>query len=291
MSAARLTPAEMYPAGIPGIAARFIKTASGIRVRVVESGPDDGPPIVLLTGWGGCVYAYRKNIPALAAAGLRVIAVDMKGQGLSDKPSDPTEYTLPGMTSHVIEVLDALGLKRTRLVGQSMAGKIAAQAALEAPARVERLALIGAVGVGRVSGAALLGRLPLRSFDLLDSVTSRWTFRAVLHRAYGSLGKPTARDVEEYYAPTSDPNFVRALFLLLKEFDWRLFTPEELARFTMPVLIICGSEERIVTSDRAGRVAARMPDARVVMVEGAGHVVNEEAPEQSNQALVEFFAP
>jgi pimeloyl-ACP methyl ester carboxylesterase len=57
------------------------------------------------------------------------------------------------------------------------------------------------------------------------------------------------------------------------------------------VLIICGAEERIVTSDRAERVAARMPDARVVMVEGAGHVVNEEAPEQSNQALVEFFAP
>jgi pimeloyl-ACP methyl ester carboxylesterase len=287
----RLTAAEMYPAGVPGIQARFIKTASALRVRVVESGPDDGPPVVLLTGWGGCVYAYRKNIPALAAAGLRVIAVDMKGQGLSDKPSAPSEYTLPSMTAHVLEVLDALGLKRVHLVGQSMAGKIAAQVALDAPDRVDRLALIGAVGVGRVTGLSFVKYLPMRSFDLLDTVTSRWTFRAVLERAYGSLAKPTARDAEEYYAPTSDPNFVRALFLLLKEFDWRLLNPEELARFSMPVLIIAGTEERIVTSDRAERVAARMPNAKVVLVQGAGHVVNEEAPEQSNQALVEFFAP
>jgi pimeloyl-ACP methyl ester carboxylesterase len=281
----------MYPAGIGDVAARYIKTAAGVRVRVVESGPASGPPVVLLTGWGGCVYAYRKNIPALAAAGMRVIAVDLKGQGLSDKPEEPAEYTLPAMTAHALEVLDALELRSVRLVGQSMAGKIAAQMALDAPERVARLALIAAVGVGRVHGVALMKHLPLRSFDLIDPLTARWTFRAVLERAYGSLAKPTERDVDEYYAPTADPNFVRALFLLLREFDWRLLTPEELARLTMPVLILAGTEERIVSSDRARRVAARLPNARLVLVPGAGHVVNEEAPEPTNRALVEFLSP
>lgn len=287
----RLAPDEMYPAGVPGVSARFIRTRSGLGVRVVECGDAGAPPVVLLSGWGGNVYLYRKNLPALAAAGLRAIAVDLKGQGLSDKPADPREYTTERMTAHGLEILDALELPRTRLVGQSMAGKIAANMALAAPERVERLVLIGAVGIGRVPGSAMLAHLPLKSLDLLAPMTSRWTFRAVLHRAYGSLVAPTARDVEEYYAPTRDPGFVRALFLLLREFDWRLLTPDELGRLTMPVLVIAGSEDHVVTPDRAERCVARMADGRGLMIPKAGHIPNEEASETVNHALTEFLAP
>jgi pimeloyl-ACP methyl ester carboxylesterase len=281
----------MYPAGIAGLSQRKITLASGLKVRVVESGPADGPPVVLLSGWGGCVYMWRKNLPALAEAGLRVIAVDLKGQGLSDKPLDPAEYTSEMMTAHALEILDALKLKRVRLVGQSMAGKIAAEAALAAPERVERLVLIGAVGVGRVRGLTKFGMMPLRTLDLIEPITARWTFWAFLHRAYGKLAKPTAADVEEYYAATADPAFIRALFLLLREFDWALLTPDELARLTMPVLIVAGSEDHVVDPKRVDRVAARLKDARTLIVPGAGHVPNEEAAEKVNRALVEFLRP
>jgi pimeloyl-ACP methyl ester carboxylesterase len=281
----------MYPAGIAGLSQRKITLASGLKVRVVESGPADGPPVVLLSGWGGCVYMWRKNLPALAAAGLRVIAVDLKGQGLSDKPLDPAEYTSEKMTAHALEILDALKLKRVRLVGQSMAGKIAADVALAAPERVERLVLIGAVGVGRVRGLTKFGMMPLRTLDLIEPITARWTFWAFLHRAYGKLAKPTAADVEEYYAATADPAFIRALFLLLREFDWALLTPDELARLTMPVLIVAGSEDHVVDPKRVDRVAARLKDARTLIVPGAGHVPNEEAAEEVNRALVEFLRP
>jgi pimeloyl-ACP methyl ester carboxylesterase len=189
----------MYPAGIAGLSQRKITLASGLKVRVVESGPADGPPVVLLSGWGGCVYMWRKNLPALAEAGLRVIAVDLKGQGLSDKPLEPAEYTSEKMTAHALEILDALKLKRVRLVGQSMAGKIAADVALAAP--------------------------------------------------------------------------------------------DELARLTMPVLIVAGSEDHVVDPKRVDRVAARLKDARTLIVPGAGHVPNEEAAEKVNRALVEFLRP
>ena len=287
----RLSLDEIYPAGIAGISSRFIRTQAGLRVRVIECGAEDAPPVVLLSGWGGSVYMYRKNLPALAEAGLRAIAVDLKGQGLSDKPADPAEYTGASMTAHAIEILDALALTRVRLVGQSMAGKISARVALEAPHRVERLVLIGAVGIGRVPLSATLSHLPDRALELALPFTSRWTFRAVLHRASGSLAEPTERDVEEYYAATRDPNFVRALFLLLKNFDWRLLTPEELAAFAMPVLVIAGTEDHLVTPDRVLRCVERMPDGRSLIVPKAGHVPNEEAPETVNRALVEFLAP
>ena len=288
---ARLSPSQMYPAGVAGLSQRKITLASGLKVRVVEGGPEEGPPVVLLSGWGGCVYMYRKNLPALAEAGLRVIAVDLKGQGLSDKPEDPAEYTSEKMTAHALEILDALKLKRVRLVGQSMAGKIAADVALAAPERVERLVLIGAVGVGRVRGLTKFGLMPLRTLDLIEPITARWTFWAFLHRAYGKLAKPTAEDVEEYYAATADPAFIRALFLLLRGFDWALLTPDELARLTMPVLLVVGSEDKVVDPTRVDRVAARLKDARTLIVLGAGHVPNEEASEEVNRALVDFLRP
>ena len=97
--------------------------------------------------------------------------------------------------------------------------------------------------------------------------------------------------MDEYYAPTVDPNFVRALFLLLKEFDWRLLTPEELARLTMPVLVIAGTEDHVVTPNRVDRCVARMPDARALVIPQAGHVPNEEASETVNRALTDFLAP
>jgi pimeloyl-ACP methyl ester carboxylesterase len=281
----------MYPAGVAGVVQRYITLASGLKVRIVESGPADGPPVVLFSGWGGNVYMYRKNVPVLAEAGLRVIAVDLKGQGLSDKPSDPEEYTGEEMTAHALQILDALGLDRVRLVGQSMAGKIAANTAIAAPERIERLVLIGAVGVGKVLRLNRLGMLPLRTLDLIEPVTARWTFWAVLHRAYGKLARPTDRDVEEYYAATADPNFIRALFLLLRKFDWGLLTPEELARLTMPVLIVAGTEDHVIDPNRVERVAARLKDVRTLVVPGAGHVPNEEAADVVNQALVEFLAP
>ena len=279
----------MYPAGAEGITQRMLPLKSGHIVRAVECGPADGPPVVLLAGWGGSIYLYRNNLAALADAGFRAIAVDLKGQGLSDKPAEGKEYTLASMTAHAIEILDALALQRVHLVGQSMAGKIAGAVALTAPERVERLVLIDSVGVGRVTGTQLVGHIPLKWLDLAPPLTTRLTFRMVMKRAYGSIARFTSRDVEEYFAPTVDPNFVRALFLLLREFDWRLFTPEELARLTLPVLLIVGAEDHLVTPDRVERVAARLSDAHTLVIPGAGHIPNEETPEVVNRALVDFL--
>lgn len=287
---ARLSPSEMYPAGVAGLSSRFVTLRSGLTVRVVEGGPPDGAPVLLLAGWGGSIYLYRHNLPALADAGFRVLAVDMKGQGLSDKPADGSAYTSAAMTAHALEILDALGLARVRLVGQSMAGKIAANVALEAPARVERLVLIDAVGIGRVRGVSLVRHVPVKWLDVIEPFTSRVTFWAVLRRAYGSLAHFTLRDVEEYYAPTADPNFVRALFLLLRHFDWEMFTREQLARLTMPVLLVVGTEDHLVTPDQVHRMAAALPHAESLVVEGAGHIPNEEAPEAVNRALVRFLS-
>src|SRR5215207_7736054 len=98
----------MYPAGVPDVTTRYVTTASGLRIRVIESGPESGKPLLLLHGWGRSAYAWRYMIEPLSRRGYHAMAVDLKGHGLSDKPSCRNEYTLASMTEHALDVLKAL---------------------------------------------------------------------------------------------------------------------------------------------------------------------------------------
>ena len=100
----RVPPAEMYPAGVPELRARFVVLPSGLRVRVVEAGEENAPAIVLVRGWACGAWVFHENIPALAKAGFRAVAVELKGHGLSDKPESPLEYTVESMRDHLIAI-------------------------------------------------------------------------------------------------------------------------------------------------------------------------------------------
>jgi pimeloyl-ACP methyl ester carboxylesterase len=287
-----LSPSELFPAGVVGLTTRFVELSSGLRVRVVEA--DEGktssaPPVVLLSGWGCSAYLYRHNLPALAAAGLRAIAVDLKGQGGSDKPLDPHEYTLDSLVAHTLDVLDALGAERAMLVGLSLGGAIATRVALAAPARVRKLALLDAVGLGRVRLVGWLRFFPAVLDPLLPYLARRWMFAAALRAAYGILRSPSAADVDQYFAPARDPAFVRSLFSLLREVDWRPLTPAEVRRLSMPVLAIFGTRDRLVSPREMETILRHAPDARTDLIADAGHAVAEEAPEAVNRALVPFL--
>src|SRR4051812_33390064 len=82
----RLPPSAMFPAGHPAIRTRYVTLQSGVRVRLVESGRADVPAVLLLHGWGASVYMWRAWFAPLAAMDRRVIAIDLPGHGLSDKP-------------------------------------------------------------------------------------------------------------------------------------------------------------------------------------------------------------
>jgi pimeloyl-ACP methyl ester carboxylesterase len=285
---------QYYPAGVDGVAARFVELRSGLRVRVVESCSEGrregGETVVLLAGWGCSAYTFRKNIRALGERGARVLAVELKGQGASDKPVGEGEYTTRALVSHTLDVLDALGLEHASLVGHSLGGLVAARLALAAPERVSRLALIDPVGFGSVRLVRLARLFPEAMGPLLPRVAARrWLFALALRCAYGSLGRPSAHDVDEYFAPALDPAFVRSLWSLLHEVDWRLLTPGELRQLKMPLLVIFGTEDRLVSPWGAQRMADEAPDARTILIPGAGHASVEEAPDAVNALLGAFL--
>ena len=288
----------MWPAGDPTYRVHFVDLPSGLSVRVVEAGPRDGPAVLLLPGWGVCVYTFRGNLPGLAAAGYRAVAVDLKGHGRSEKPLGSVEYTRDALVVHVREIISALRLARPALVAQSMAGRIAVEVALAAPEAISSLSLISPVGLGRVR-LIRLGRLSARRiFDPFARIAAwRELYRIALETAYGELGTVEPRDVDEYWAQSQFPGFVSATRSLLGHFDWR-HAPERVKAVEVPITVFRGTRDRIVAGDatrlasEAGLVLGRVTERastgrRLLVLEGAGHALNEEAPEMLDAALVE----
>lgn len=292
------TPDVLWPATASGITSRMVTLASGLHARLVEAGPAGGAPVVLVHGWACTAFSWRRQMPALAAAGHRVVAFDLKGHGFSDKPPLAAEYSAEAMTRFVLDVMDATGVERAALVGHSMGGAIAASVALDVPARVQRLALLSPVGFGDVFGFRL-GKLlsPDLAVPLLPTLgrvamaAPRWALATSFHLVWG--GGPvtlTPADVEEYRAATQFDGYVPALRHLVHAFRWHPHAEEQLERLACPVLVLFGTRDRVVRPRRARDLVRRVRDGRLEMVPGAGHMVQEECADRVNELLLEFLA-
>lgn len=115
---------------------------NGVRLHYVEAGA--GPPVVLLHGFPEFWYSWRQQIPALVAAGFRVIALDLRGYNESDKPAGIQHYRMELLVRDVVGIVRHAGGERAHIVGHDWGGAIAWQVAIEHPEVVERLAILNA---------------------------------------------------------------------------------------------------------------------------------------------------
>jgi pimeloyl-ACP methyl ester carboxylesterase len=286
----RLPPEQWFPAGWPGMDARRVVLGDGTGIRVVSAGPADGPPVVLLHGWAVSAYLWRHTLRGLAEAGWRAHAADLPGHGLSDAPSTKGSYTLETFTARVTALLDALGLEAPPIVAQSMGGRIAVE--LARTNRAARLALYGPVGFGAVTPAATFAPfLPELAMNLAPALVTRQMVELVQRRVHGKLGWFTDRDVDEYWAPTQFAPVLRAEMQMLAEFAWTPLTREVCASVPVETLVTFGTADRTVRPVGTAEIVAGLPRGRLEMVEGGGHVLMEEIPDQVNARLVEFLGP
>ena len=277
----------MFPAGDKNYRVRLLSLRSGIRVRVVERGDESCLPVLMLPGWGSTVYIWRRNLPVVAGAGFHAIAVDLKGSGLSDKPVGEAEYTSESLVNHLSEIIDALGLDRPVIIGHSQSASIAFRFARRDPARVRALVLLSPVGH---AGVKLLGlyKLLTPSFvrPLLPFFCTRTAIRITLHRVYGKLRRFDSRDVAEFHAPCQFREFAIAQRDSLHGFDWR---QPVTGPVDVPTLLMHGTDDHLVRGDSISDYARAIPRLEVIAIEGAGHIIPEEADEQVNSALVRFL--
>lgn len=274
--------ASRFPAGT-GFTARHI-TVDGTLLRYIDEGR--GPPIVFLHGLGASMYAWRKNLAPVAAAGYRVIAFDNRGFGFSDKPA--TGYGNASYARLTVALLDALHLPDAVLIGHSMGGAIAAEVAIAHPERVRGLVLIGSAGLGaREPPLFRVGRWPLVG-PLLFAFRGRGLTERLLKATYADPRKVSDADVDQYYAPVAEPEYGRSLRAVLREFRFDGLAGR-LDHIAAPTLVLWGEADRLIPITLGRALAAGIPRAAFLSVPSAGHAVQEEAPDEVNRLLIRFL--
>lgn len=262
----------------------------------------EGPPLLLVHGWPQSWYAWRMVMPTLARD-FEVIAVDQRGIGLSDKPADG--YDTATLANDLVALMATLGHERFALYGTDTGMPIAYALAADHPERVDRLAVSEAPLPGISPSpplflpAALNPRLWHLTFNQLPAEVNEALVRGREEIFFGaefdaSAGtKKLPAEVVSYYVETlaGDPEALRGSFELYRQFPTIIAQNEQRKgrRLAMPVLAIGGEE-----SGGAG-VAETMKlvadDVRGVVLQGAGHWVAEQAPDELLAALTEFLSP
>ena len=291
--------------GAPNLPAGFTDTftsryvdAGDVRLHAVIGG--DGPPLLLVHGWPETWYAWRLLMPALARD-FKVIAVDQRGIGLSDKPADG--YDTGTLAGDLVALMDALGHQRFAVVGHDTGFAISYALAADHPDRVDRVALAEIPGPPATGPSPPLfvpapvnDRLWHIPFNRVDEAA-----RAARQRTGGHLlrlrvrhpGRQAARRRRRLLRPVSSPNpdSLRGSFGVLPRVRRHLAQNDERKSrpLTMPVLAIGGA------ASYGDHVAEAMKpladDVQSVVIPGAGHWVAEQAPDEMLAALTAFLAP
>jgi pimeloyl-ACP methyl ester carboxylesterase len=277
----------MFPAADPAYRVSYPRLRSGIKVRVVETGDPGSPPVLFVPGWASPVYVFRRNLSVIAEAGFRAIAVDLKGHGLSFKPLGKGEYSIESLVDHVAEIHDALELDKPALVGHSMGATLLYHFLCRHPERARSFALLSPVGLTGVPLMWLFRSLtPPFLNPLLRRVRPRTAVKVALTRAYGRRRGFTEEDVDQYWASTQFPECSVALIQLLHSYDWNAARTRELSTLKVPALGMWGSRDHLMPADGLDLYKRLIPGIALREIEGAGHIIPEETPDEVNQAVI-----
>lgn len=262
---------------------RFIALRHG-QVHYRLDGPARGEPVVLVHGFSVPSYVFDGTREALAAAGFRVLSFDLYGRGFSDRPDVVHDRDL--FADQLDELMTQLHIPRAKVVALSMGGAVAGRFTARHPERVERLVLIAPLtqaqdisvlatpGLGEwVFGAYWLPKLRDSQLDDFKHPERfpNWTSRFAEQMQYRGFGRALLSTGRNLATQPSLPDFATV------------------GRSDLPVLLVWGREDHTVPFADSVAVMKAIPKARLLAVDGVGHLPHLEAPQIVNPAIVEFL--
>ena len=260
-----------------------------VRLRYVDVAPtvESGPPVVLLHGIASRIEEYEELIDELRSR-RRVIAMDLPGNGYSDKP--PRSYTLAFFEDAVLGLLDQLGVGRADLSGGSLGGNLVLRLGHRQPERFRRLAPWAPAGAWEpMRFVGLVESLGLRAGTALFWPAVWVQSRFWYHRDFRGRSR-ALKEAFQHFREVHDPAFVRMYFEVCREQVLTSLFPIAPA-IPHPTLLMWGEHDRALGMDKGvKRLVELLPNARLHVFYGASHALASEVPNELAREVDHFLA-
>lgn len=257
-----------------------------LEIHYRNHGPVAGDAVVFVHGSGPGASGhsnFKKNIDAFVAAGHWVIVPDLPGFGYSSKPTD-LDYTTVFFSSHLVGLLDALGVEKFALVGNSLGGAISIRAALDHPDRVQKLILMAPGGIEELETYMAMPAMARMISNFVDGALDRDGLRRVLETLVYDPSHVTDALVDERWAILQDqpPEVLRRMIVPNME--------TELSRIRCPVLSFWGVEDEMLPASGGLKITRACRPSRHIELSECGHWVMVEHTRAFNAACLDFLA-
>jgi pimeloyl-ACP methyl ester carboxylesterase len=255
--------------------------ASGVRIAWERRGA--GEPLLLIHGLGYARWGWEPVVDGLAQSN-EVVLFDNRGIGESDAPAGP--YSVRLMAEDAVAVLDAAGLDRAHVLGTSLGGMVALQVALDWPERVDRLVL-----ACTTPGGSNAAPMPMRTVQLMQEAPTLPLDVALRRFVENALGPDhdatlVERIMEHRRATAQPPAAWAAQAAAGAMFDaW-----DRVGEIRAPTLVLTGDEDAVVDPRNSQVLAERIPDARLEVFPGTGHLFFWDEPERFVRLVRDFLA-
>jgi len=262
--------------------------AAGVRTRVLTAGDERAPPLVLLHGTAGSLENFARNIDVLARH-FRVIAFDMLGCGLTDKPE--FDYSIPDYADHAAATMEALGIARAQVIGVSLGSWVAARLAHGRPQVVERLVMIAPAGIVVDAEEEARVAAGIRARRGAAAAAPSWSsVKAAMDRLVLDPEALWPDMIATRLAIYSRPDMAAAMPRLLAfSLGNQHLTPAEWAGLHLPILCIAASDAPNMFLTNAYAIATAAPNARCVDISGCDHWAQFEQPDAFHRAVLPFL--
>ena len=252
----------------------------GCPIHWWSAGASDAPTIVLTHGVTIDHGTFATQVPLVAAGGYRVVTWDLRGHGRS-RPN-AGRFSIPNAADDLVALLDDVGAEQVVLVGQSFGGMIVQDVQRRWPRRVAGLVLAGSLPLGRPSMWPLLALYGWAA----PPIQRLWPERHLRGMVPRFMSKRD--DVRSYVAQANSPldhgDFAAATEAAVEG----LVRYERLERIDVPTLCVTGDADFPFAARSVRGWAERMPLVEVEVIEGAGHLVNQERPEAFSRTVLTF---
>lgn len=258
-----------------------------VRWRSREApGAEGQEPVLYVHGFLSSSATW-KRVLSRASAGRPAVAVDLPGAGFSDRPW-PWDYTVFGQAQQLLRYMDVRGFQRVVLVGNSLGGAVCEAVAVARPDRVAGVVLVGAASPRmQIPPGFRLLRTPIVGDLQIEILVRPVMAYALRHRLYARPERVTEETVEDWWTPVRVPGTRRAALEAVRT-NFR-GTEGLLEKIRAPTLVLWGKEDPLLPAAQGLDLASAIPGARYVALPDAGHLPQEEVPEEFSRTVAAFL--